>query len=204
MKKYTIAALAGVVGLMSGVSATAHTMTKHDYKTGMQHINAEYKSDAKNCQSMSGNANDICMAEANGKEKVAKADLDARKTNTKKAYYDARIARADADYSVAKEKCDNKAGNDKDVCLKEAKAAEITAKSDAEAQMKTSKAYGEANETSAEARKEAKGKSSDAQHDAAVDKRAAEFSVAKEKCESLAGSTKQNCVDNAKMHYGKM
>jgi hypothetical protein len=35
---------------------------------------------------------------------------------------------------VAKEKCDDKAGNEKDVCVKEAKAALVRAKADAKAQ----------------------------------------------------------------------
>ena len=41
------------------------------------------------------------------------------------------IAKAEADYRVAKEKCDDSAGNAKDVCLKEAKAAEAAAKAEA-------------------------------------------------------------------------
>jgi len=58
-----------------------------------------------------------------GKEKVAKAELEARYKPSEKNRYQARVAQADADYSVAKEKCDDKAGNEKDVCVKEAKAA---------------------------------------------------------------------------------
>ncbi|MHB8742367.1 MAG: hypothetical protein ACYC9L_04510 [Sulfuricaulis sp.] len=34
---------------------------------------------------------------------------------------------------MAKEKCDDKAGNDKDVCVKEAKAALVRGKADAQA-----------------------------------------------------------------------
>ena len=40
-------------------------------------------------------------------------------------------ARADAAYDVAKEKCDDLKGNDKDVCEKDAKAARVKAKEDA-------------------------------------------------------------------------
>lgn len=42
---------------------------------------------------------------------------------TVKTHYDARIAKAEADYDVARERCDDLAGNKKDVCVKEAKAA---------------------------------------------------------------------------------
>jgi hypothetical protein len=41
------------------------------------------------------------------------------------------VAKAEADYRVAKERCDDQAGNVKDVCLEEAKAAEAAAKADA-------------------------------------------------------------------------
>ena len=192
MSKYTTTAIAVAIGLTFSVGAMAQTMSKHDYKTGVERIESEYKSDKKNCQSLSGNANDICMAEAKGKEKVAKADLEASNKNTKKAHYDALIAKAEADYSVAKEKCDDQAGNVKDVCLKEAKAAEIAAKADAKSQMKTSKANKKANEESADAR-----------HDAVTDKRDAKYAVAKEKCDALAGDAKDSCMNEAKAHYSK-
>ena len=88
------------------------------------------------------------MAEAKGKEKVAKAELEARNKPSDKARYAVSIAKAEADYAVAKEKCDDKAGNDKTVCVKEAKAAETRAKADAKAQMKTSDASKPAKEKS--------------------------------------------------------
>lgn len=202
MRNFTIIAVA--VGFMFSAGAMAQNMSKHDYKAGLEQADSEYKSNKENCKSLSGNAGDICVAEAKGKEKIAKANLEASYKNTKKAHYDAHAAKAEADYSVAKEKCDDLAGNDKDVCVKEAKAAKITAKADAKARMKTSKAFSNAKEESNEARAEAKEKSADAQHDATVDKRNAEYAVAKEKCDALAGNAKDNCVNKAKAHYGKM
>jgi len=204
MKKSAITLIAVAIGLTFSASGMAQTMSNHEYKSGLDRIQADFKSDKSNCQTLSGNANEICMAEANGKEKVARADLDARNKNTESAYYDARIAKAEADYSVSTEKCNGKAGNDKDVCLKEATAAEVAAKADAKAQMKTSKAYNNADEKSAKERDEAKATAADAQHGADEDKRDADYAVAKEKCNSFAGSTKESCVNEAKMHYGKM
>ena len=75
------------------------------------------------------------------------------------------VAKAESTYAVAKEKCDDKAGNDKDVCLKEAKAVEVKALADA----KLGKEIGEA-------RKEA-----------ADEKRDADYKVAIEKCDALDG-----------------
>jgi hypothetical protein len=50
------------------------------------------------------------------------------------------VAKAESAYAVAKERCDDKSGNDKDVCVKEAKAVEIKALVDA----KIGKEIGEA------------------------------------------------------------
>ena len=66
-----------------------------------------------------------------GERPAAKADVEAQHKGTAKARADARIAHADADYDVAKEKCDELTGNKKDVCMKDAKAAHAKAKADA-------------------------------------------------------------------------
>src|SRR5471032_2987521 len=50
--------------------------------------------------------------------------------------------RANADYSVARKKCDDKAGDAKKVCVTDATAAQTKAKADAKAEMKTAKAAG--------------------------------------------------------------
>jgi len=192
MSRFTTTAIAVAIGLTFSTGAMAQTMSKDDYETGMNSIAAEYKSDKSSCESLSGNANDVCMAEATGKEKVAKADLEARNKNTNEARYEALVTKAEADYSVATEKCDDQAGNLKDVCLKEAKAAEVAAKADAKSQMKTSEADKKADEESAEAH-----------HDAATDKRDADYAVAKEKCDALAGGAKDSCMNEAKMYYDK-
>jgi hypothetical protein len=82
---------------------------------------------------------------------------------------------------VAKEKCDDKAGNDKDFCVKEAKAVETRALADA----KMGKQIGEAKKEASE------------------DKRDADYKVALEKCDALAGDAKASCIAAAKAKYGK-
>lgn len=204
MKTPIITAMAVAAGLAFSFSAMAQTssLSKQEYKDGLERIESEHSSDKKACQPLSGNASDICMAEANGKEKVSRANLEARDKNTGAAHYDARLAVIDANYSVARERCDDRAGNNKDVCMKEAKAAEISAKADAKAQRKSNKAYRDANDKSTGARQEASEKSADARHDAAVDKRDARYAVAKEKCDVLAGDVQAKCIDEAKARYG--
>ncbi len=106
-------------------------MSKENTNATEAQITAQYKTDREVCNSMSGNTKDICIAEAKGREKVAKAELDAQKKNTDKARQEVLVTKAEAEYDVAKERCDDRSGNDKDVCRKEAKAALQSAKAEA-------------------------------------------------------------------------
>jgi len=124
--------LAAVVGVLFSLNAMAEPNMSHDaYKAEKSRIESEYKVDKARCDSLAGNAEDICEAEVKGKKEVAEADLEARYKPSKENRYKTRIAKAEADYKVAKERCDDLSGNAKEVCLKEAKAAEAAAKADA-------------------------------------------------------------------------
>src|SRR5262245_41861718 len=116
--------LLACAGIAVAGAAGAAPIAKDAYDTENKRIEDQYKADRDACKSMTGNQKDICIETAKGKEKVAKAENDAAYKDTEKAHYDARIARVEADYAVAKEKCDDLSGNQKDVCVKEAKAAE--------------------------------------------------------------------------------
>ena len=181
MKLTPIAALFAAGVLAATSSMAADDAAKKQYQADKNRIEAEYKSDAERCKSLAGNAKDVCQAEAKGKQKIAKADAYASYRGTDAARKDAAIARADADYSVAREKCDDLAGNPKDVCVKEAKAMQTKAKADAKANAKVS-----------EVRK-----------DASENTRDANFEVAKQRCDALAGDAKTRCIDEAKARFGK-
>ena len=194
MSKLMISLLAatGIAFAGAANAADTKTMSRDAYKADKDRIEAQYKSEKDHCSSMSGNAKDVCQAEAKGKEKVAKAELEANYKNTDKARNDARVARADADYDVAKEKCDDLKGNDKDVCVKQAKAAHTKAKSD----VKVANVSNKTSRDSAEKR-------ADAKRDARDDTRDAQYKVAVEKCDAMSGAAKDQCVRNAKVQFGK-
>jgi len=190
-KILTMTAIAAAIAATIGEPSAAG-MSKSDYLASKERIGAEYKTAKNSCEPLAANAKDICMAQAKGGERVALADLTASYQPTVKARYDARLARAEADYSVAKEKCDDQAGNAKDVCVKEAEAVRTTAKADAKAHMKATDA------------KVAAGKEiTAANKDASAAKRDAEYAVAKEKCDALAGAAKDSCIGSAKANFGK-
>ena len=167
--------------LIAGPVAHAAAMSKADYKSGKTRIEADYKADKTACGSQAGNAKDICMEEGKAKEKVALAELEYGYTGKPADRTKVLVAKAETTYSVAKERCDDLAGNPKDVCVKEAKAVEVKSLADA----KLGKEIGQARK------------------DAATDKRDADYKVAAEKCDALAGDAKSSCIASAKVTYGK-
>ena len=130
---------------------------------------------------MKSNAKDICVEEAKAKEKVALAELEYGYTGKAADQTKVSEVKATTAYAVAKEKCDDKAGNDKDVCRKEAKAVETKALVDAKMVKDV-----------AETRK-----------DGAQDKMDADYKVAVEKCDAMAGDAKSSCIASAKTKFGK-
>ncbi|MEO8755558.1 MAG: hypothetical protein ABI624_23080 [Casimicrobiaceae bacterium] len=185
-------ALFAAAGLSLAGAASAQTMTKDTRDQAIKNAEAQYKSEKASCNALSGNAKDICVEDAKGKEKIAKAEAAAAYQNTPKSRENARLAHADAVYSVAKEKCDDLAGNTKDVCVKEAKATYVKAKADAMV-----------DRVASDAKQDSAQKTATAQREAVDDKRTAEYKVAVEKCDALAGTAKDSCVRDAKVRYGK-
>ena len=182
----------------AGASAAQMTATgtapisKATYNRAVKHADAQFKIDKHACASRSGNAKDICVAEAKGNASVAKAEAEAAYKHTPKARENARIAHAQANYNVAIEKCDDLAGNPKDVCVKEAKAELVKGNANAKV-----------DRVAADTNMEAATKQAETRKDASADKREAEYKVAIEKCDALAGPAKDACVTNAKAQYGK-
>jgi hypothetical protein len=203
MQNFRITAIAAALTLAFSAGAMAIGMSKVDYQSGKAGIATEYKSAKAACDSFSANTKDVCVAEAKGKENVAKAELEAAYKPSVEATYKVRVAKADAVLSVAKEKCDDRSGNVKDICMKEAKADAVSAKADAKTQMKIAIANDKAAKTSAKANAAANETGVDARKDAASDKRDADYAVAKEKCDKFADDAKVTCVKDAKARFGQ-
>lgn len=137
MKTFNITSLVLAIGItFGGANAVAEEMSKDEYKAYKDQIDANYKVSKEKCESFSGNAEDICTAEAKARHDVDKASLEAKYKPTDKSHYEARVAKVDGDYSVAIERCDDFDGNAKDVCIQEAKAAKIQATNEVKGHMK--------------------------------------------------------------------
>ena len=77
--KSNIISLAIAIGFGFGSAAfAADGMTRDAYKAEKDKIETQAKADKKACDGMKENAKDVCQAEAKAKEKIAKAELDAK------------------------------------------------------------------------------------------------------------------------------
>jgi hypothetical protein len=163
--------LFAVAGLMSSPAGAA--MDKDAFKATQDRIDATYQSDKAQCASLKGNARGVCDAEANAKRKTAMAEAEADYKNTTKARTHAIVARADAEYSVAKKKCDDLSGTEKVVCATKANAARVRAKADARSKQEV------------------------------IRKRDADYAIAIERCDSMSSQAKDQCVKNARARFDK-
>lgn len=156
-------------------------LSDSEYKASRDRVDADYKAESAGCDKLSGNAKDICVAEAKGHRDVARAELEANLHDTPKARAKVVEEKADAAYKVAKEKCDDLAGNAKDVCVADAKMQHEKSKATANEQRKVGEARAETR----------------------ADSRDAEYKAAKERCDSYSGDAKDKCVADVKSRYGK-
>jgi hypothetical protein len=173
-------ALAVCVGTLAFAGTSHAAGDKTAYDTAKASAKSTFEAAKVRCDAMNGNAKDVCVAEAKAARTRTEEQAEAAYKDTPKAREHAVHEIAEADYKVAKERCDDRTGNDKDVCVKVAKAALVRAKADSKATRVAT----------------------DARMDAAKDKREADYKVAAEKCEAMNGDAKNACVKDAKAKYG--
>lgn len=150
------------------------------YGTAKDQIKQVYKTERDACKSMSANAKDVCEQEAEGREEVALAHLQLQRTGSADDRRKLAEKRLEARYDVAKEKCDDVAGNAKDMCQAQAKTALDKGKADIKMNKEVAEARSEAEET----------------------KMKADYKMASERCDSMSGDAKDSCVATARARYG--
>jgi hypothetical protein len=173
-------------------NAAASPLSEEGYRAAKKDADAQYGIEKGGCASLTANAKDICQAQAKGHMNVSKADAEVSYKNTAKNRESARVARAQAAYQVAIQKCDDLAGNPKDVCVKEAKAALVAGKADAKV-----------DRVAADTRKDGAEKRNEARAEANEETKNAQYKVAIEKCDTFSGDAKTVCVQSAKADFGK-
>jgi hypothetical protein len=110
----------------SGTALAANkgpAMGKQAYEAAKDRIEAQYQADGKLCNGRKDHAKDVCEAEAKGRAAALKAELEAQYRPSPEASLKAKSVTADANYDVAKTRCEAFDGRRKDRCMKEAKGA---------------------------------------------------------------------------------
>lgn len=135
MKTLIATLLATAAGASFAAAPTA--ALNHDpvtYRNLTQKAESEYRTAAAKCDAKSGNDKDVCMAEARLLRTRTEADVLSRYNNTAASRARARTNVADAEYDLAKAKCDARSGADKDSCMDNAKSVHTAALADARAE----------------------------------------------------------------------
>ena len=134
MKTLIATLLATAAGASFAAAPTA--ALNHDpatYRNLTQKAETEYRAATAKCDAKSGNDKDVCMAEARLARTRTEADALSKYNNTAAGRARAHTNVADAEYDLAKAKCDAKSGADKDSCMDNAKSVHTAALADAKA-----------------------------------------------------------------------
>ncbi|WP_296941998.1 BON domain-containing protein [uncultured Massilia sp.] len=132
MKTLIATLLATAAGASFAQAPTA--ALNHDaaaYRNITQKATADYQAATAKCDAMSGNDKDICMAEAKVVRVRAENAALAQYSTSPASRQKARTNLADAEYALAKQKCDARDGADKDSCMDNAKSVHTAAIADA-------------------------------------------------------------------------
>jgi hyperosmotically inducible protein len=134
MKTLIATLLATAAGVSFAAAPTA--ALNHDpatYNNVKLKGDAAYQAAAAKCKAMSGSDKNVCTAEANLARTRAETDALSQYNNTPQGRQRARTVVANAEYDVAKTRCDAMNGAEKDDCLNNAKSVHTAALADAKA-----------------------------------------------------------------------
>jgi hypothetical protein len=108
---------AAAFGIGSQIDSTPSLMSRGDYAAARQAIESEMRQSARLCRAMEGQARELCKVQVKVEEKVRKAELTARYRGTVGSAEEARLARVNAEYELARVKCAAVAGAERGDCL---------------------------------------------------------------------------------------
>ena len=102
--------------------ALAQNVDRTAYKSAWDKAESDYKVAKDKCKSLKGNAEDVCKEEAKVALAQAQLDITQKYKNTPSDVSRAEHKVAEAQYDLAKERCDDQSGAAKSACKAEAKA----------------------------------------------------------------------------------
>jgi len=124
MKKIVLLTLATAA---SASIAFAQNTDTAAYKSAHNKAEADYKAAKKACKPLKDNAQDVCEEEAKVARAKAERDAVAQYRSTPKDLDKANRKLANAEYDLAKERCDDLSGDAKDSCQNQARTMKSNA-----------------------------------------------------------------------------
>ena len=171
-------------------AACAVPMSKDAYKAQELRIEADYDAAQTRCKPLAGNGRAVCKEQARGERDIAQAALALQYKPSADNDEKLRIAKAEAAYAVARQRCKTLDGDGREICSKDAKAVLAAARADAKLQ-KDVVAQQMRSDDLVRERTEREEKIAQAQFDAARDR-----------CEMLPGDGRDNCLADVKRRFG--
>lgn len=189
MKRMTLigGAAALVLAATAGAFAVDPGPRQDGYKPGLQRIELQRRRDDAACLRLKDGARDLCKVQAEGREKVARAQLEAQRKPGPDSEQAVKEAQAEADYRVARQRCAG--GPGKDACIARAKDARAAA-----VRLAMVEKVRHANELRAHAENQRKGKT------AQPETPKARYAARKAYCE-MQGPDRDRCLAAAKQQF---
>jgi hypothetical protein len=175
----------------AAVAQAAPPFTKEAYKAQQLRIEGDYDVAQGKCKSLQGNARRVCYEQVRGERDIAQAQLEMQFKPSADADEKVRLARAEATYAVAVQKCKSMDGSAREVCRDDAKMVFKEAKSEARMQKEL---------VAMELRSQQVVQERTQQADRMAEAR---FAAARERCEMLPGEGRDNCLADVKRRFDK-
>jgi hypothetical protein len=161
------------IGFAMAAAASSDEAKAAYYATADQAA-ADYRDAHARCETLDATVQKVCIEEAKLAQTRAKGTAEAQYKNTPQARQKAATDIANAEYAVAKAKCESNEAGDKNVCIRRANALRMVAIAEAKAGKRIPQATTETLEQKHDALKK----------------------VDMEKCDGLTGSGKERCTAN--------
>ena len=104
-------------------ACTTDSLGDAKYKAAVARAHEDRMLSLRQCEKFSGDAKSLCRTEANVNRTKAVAGAKAENLGTEEALIQAERDNVDADWGLAKEKCNTYGGDTKDKCVAEARSA---------------------------------------------------------------------------------
>lgn len=175
--------LVAAAGLAFCAGAAAQVFSRSDYQAREQVIEVRYRAAHRACASLAGHGQDVCLADAEAEDRIARSDLQAHYRPSARARHHALVVAADSRHAVARVRCEDRKGVAKTSCVTAATARQSADRDQARAQLNTAEAHARAAEKSHLDREEA-----------SSDTFAARYAAARLQCDGYVDKLRGLCL----------